>query len=83
MRVSLVSSVLALSTAIVAQTDDVFEAPDLNITAALVGNGVNISAIPELAALVERTLLSGCSIAVGQSSMLPKHPADHRFSATP
>lgn len=42
----------------------VFEPLDFNITEALIENGVNVSAIPELAQLAERSLLSGCSIAV-------------------
>ncbi len=41
-----------------------FEPADFNVTEALLDNGVNVSAIPELAPLVERSLLSGCSIAV-------------------
>ncbi|KAJ4371001.1 hypothetical protein N0V86_008695 [Didymella sp. IMI 355093] len=41
-----------------------FEPANFNITEALVSNGVDISAIPELSGLVERTLdLSPCSIA--------------------
>ncbi|KAF1847782.1 FAD-binding domain-containing protein [Cucurbitaria berberidis CBS 394.84] len=40
-----------------------FEPSDFNITEALLDNGVNISAIPELAPLVERSLISGCSLA--------------------
>lgn len=43
---------------------DVFEPPDFNVTEALLNNGVNVSAIPDLAGLVERSLSSGCSIAV-------------------
>jgi hypothetical protein len=55
----------ALVAAVSAQTDtDVFEPADFNVTDALIANGVNVSAIPELANLTERTLLSGCSIAV-------------------
>jgi hypothetical protein len=45
-----------------------FEPADFNITEALLDNGVNVSAIPELAPLVERSLLSGCSIAVSTNS---------------
>lgn len=43
---------------------DIFEAPDFNVTEALIKNGVNVSAIPELAGLAIRSSLSGCSIAV-------------------
>jgi hypothetical protein len=53
----------ALVAAVSAQAD-IFEPADFNVTEALIANGVNVSAIPELAGLVERTLLSGCSIAV-------------------
>jgi hypothetical protein len=43
---------------------DVFEPVDFNVTEALIDNGVNVSAIPELAGLAVRSLLKGCSIAV-------------------
>lgn len=64
MRTSFLFSLLALGAGVIAQTDDVFEPPEFNITEALIDNGVNVSAIPELSGLVERTLLSGCPIAV-------------------
>lgn len=54
----------ALVAGVVAQ-EGIFEPADFNITEALIRNGVNVSAIPELENLVERSLLSGCSIAVG------------------
>lgn len=41
-----------------------FEPADFNVTEALIANGVNVSAIPQLSGLVERSALSGCSIAV-------------------
>jgi hypothetical protein len=41
-----------------------FEPVDFNVTEALIANGVNVSAIPQLPDLVERTSPSGCSIAV-------------------
>jgi hypothetical protein len=53
----------ALVAAVSAQTG-VFEPADFNVTEALIANGVNVSAIPQLSGLVERTSLSGCSIAV-------------------
>jgi hypothetical protein len=53
-----------LATAVV-QGQDTFEAPNFNVTEALIENGVNVSAIPELAGLVVRSSLNGCSIAVG------------------
>lgn len=63
MKASSFLSVLGLGTAVYAQTSE-FETPDFNITEALIANGINVSALPELAPLVERSLLSGCSIAV-------------------
>jgi hypothetical protein len=59
----------ALVAAVSAQTD-VFEPADFNVTKALIANGVNVSAIPELAKLTERTLLSGCSVAVSLCCVL-------------
>lgn len=50
-----------------------FEPADFNITDALLDNGVNVSAIPELAPLAERSLSSGCSIAVCKRP--PSHQA--------
>jgi hypothetical protein len=41
-----------------------FEPSDFNITEALLRNGVDASAIPDLAPFVERSLSSGCSAAV-------------------
>ncbi|CAG5161870.1 uncharacterized protein ALTATR162_LOCUS6113 [Alternaria atra] len=40
-----------------------FEPADFNVTEALLKNGVNVSAIPELASFAERSLSSGCSAA--------------------
>jgi hypothetical protein len=48
-----------------ARTTSVFEPTDFNVTKALISNGVDVSAIPELATLSERSALKGCSIAVG------------------
>jgi len=56
---------LALVARVSAQ--ETFESPEFNVTEALIENGVNVSAIPELAGLVVRSSLSGCSIAVGLS----------------
>jgi hypothetical protein len=58
-----VLSLGALVAAVSAQTG-AFEPADFNITAALIANGVNVSAIPQLSGLVERSSLSACSIAV-------------------
>lgn len=73
---------LALGVGVSAQTGDVFEAPDFNITEALLDNGVNVSAIPELAGLVERTLLSGCSIAVSYVPCIESLSTDEPSSAS-
>jgi hypothetical protein len=50
-----------LATLVACQT---FEAPDFNVTEALLDQGVNISALPELAGLVERSSDLACNIAV-------------------
>ncbi|RYN32485.1 hypothetical protein AA0115_g3883 [Alternaria tenuissima] len=46
----------ALAVAARASTQDVFEPADFNVTEALMNNGVNVSAIPELAGLVCNSL---------------------------
>jgi hypothetical protein len=63
------SGILAVSVGVSAQ--DTFEAPDFNVTDALISNGVNVSAIPELANLVARSSSSGCSIAVSMHGEPP------------
>jgi hypothetical protein len=55
--------IVALVAGIRAQTGE-FEAADFNITEALATNGINVSALPQLAPLVERSPLSGCLVAV-------------------
>jgi hypothetical protein len=50
-----------LATLVASQT---FEAPDFNVTEALLDQGVNISRLPELAGLVERSSDLACNIAV-------------------
>jgi hypothetical protein len=50
--------------AVGALSQAMFEPADFNITEALLKNGVNASAIPELASFAERSLSSGCSAAV-------------------
>lgn len=66
MRISTFIPAAACIAGVSAQTGE-FETPTFNITEALLANGINVSALPELAPLVERTLSSGCSIAVGPS----------------
>lgn len=66
MRVVPAISIGALTAGVFAQSSiGTFEEADFNITEALIGNGVDVSAIPELSGLVERTLdFSPCAIAV-------------------
>jgi hypothetical protein len=58
---------LAVAAGVTAQ--DAFEPADFNVTEALIDNGINVSAIPELAGLVVRSSLKGCSIAVGLTKL--------------
>lgn len=60
MKVNLPLATLAVGAACQAT----FEPADFNITEALIGNGVDVSALPELASLVERASTTGCSAAV-------------------
>ena len=62
MAVTIVPAV-ALAAGVRAQTGEC-EAPDFNVTEALIANGINVSALPELGPLVERSTFNGCSIAV-------------------
>lgn len=63
------TAVASLAAICVAQ--DSFESADFNVTEALLEHGVNVSALPELANLVERSSDSACSIAVSKSYLLP------------
>lgn len=47
-----------------------FESPDLNVTEVLLEKGVNISALPELAALEQRSSIGACSIACNSLKLL-------------
>lgn len=60
----------AFVASVTAQTG-AFEPADFNVTEALIANGVNVSAVPQFSGLVERTALSGCSIAVRLIIHLP------------
>lgn len=42
-----------------------FEPTEFNVTAALLNNGVAVSALPDLTSTVGRTSVNGCSAAVG------------------
>jgi hypothetical protein len=67
MKTSLIASIGAFAVSAIAQ--DVFEPSDFNVTEALVANGVNVSALPDLAALTEKRSLSRpCATAVSNSS---------------
>lgn len=72
MKASLVASFGALS--VIASAQDVFESPDFNIVEALATNGVNVSAIPALAALSEKRAIStGCMAAVSHIVIYQGH----------
>jgi len=48
-----------------ALAQEVFEPSDFNVTEALIANGIDVSALPELANLTEkRSLFSPCAVAV-------------------
>jgi hypothetical protein len=49
-----------------------FEPADFNVTEALLDNGVNVSALPDLSGLAERSALSACSLAVSLTHPLYK-----------
>ena len=57
-------NVLAFGSLVAGTLAQTFEPADFNVTEALLDNGINISAIPQLAPYSERSLLSGCSAAV-------------------
>jgi hypothetical protein len=67
MKACFFASLGALAASAVAQ--DAFEPSDFNVTEALIANGVNVSALPDLAALTEkRSISSPCTAAVGNLS---------------
>jgi hypothetical protein len=68
MRVHSLVTLSILGTGTWAQST--FEPADFNITEALLKTGVNVSAIPQLDALVERSSFSGCSIACSSLQLL-------------
>lgn len=63
------ASIISLSAVAVSGLANEFEPAEFNVTEALIKNGVNISAIPELQGLVQRSSPNACSIAVS----LPCH----------
>jgi hypothetical protein len=69
MKTSLIASFGAFAANISAQ--DFFEPSDFDITEALIANGVNVSAIPQLAALNEKRSLSApCAAAVSYTVII-------------
>ncbi|KAF1840329.1 FAD binding domain-containing protein [Cucurbitaria berberidis CBS 394.84] len=58
-----VASVVSLSAFTATTLGNTFEPVNFNVTGALISNGINVAAIPELVELVERSSPSGCSIA--------------------
>jgi hypothetical protein len=65
MKAASIIPLAALAAGVLGQTGNVvFEDSDFNVTEALIDIGFNVSAIPELADLVERSSLTACSIAV-------------------
>jgi hypothetical protein len=69
MKLLSLAAIAALTASCVAQ--DSFEAPDFNVTEALLEQGVNVSALPGLAGLVERSSNLACSVAVSPFSRIP------------
>ncbi|KAF1954780.1 FAD-binding domain-containing protein [Byssothecium circinans] len=64
MRTALIVSLSALVAGGLAQSNaEVFEPANFDVSAALLSVGVNVSAIPELAGLQQRSSLSACKIA--------------------
>ncbi|KAJ4992468.1 FAD binding domain-containing protein [Stagonosporopsis vannaccii] len=63
---------IAFLAALVAGTasQSTFEPTDFNITEALLANGVDVSALPELAPLVDRASTSGCSAACSSLGLI-------------
>lgn len=65
--------VIALAGFVVsAASQSTFEPADFNITEALLDNGVNVSALPDLAPLVDRASTSGCSAAVSHRESIAR-----------
>jgi hypothetical protein len=59
-----------------ALAQEAFEPLDFNVTEALIANGVDISALPELANITEkRSLFSPCAVAVSEFYQAP-HPEE-------
>jgi hypothetical protein len=61
-------ALLALATSVLVRAQGTFESTDFNATKALVDLGINVTALPDLAQLRERSSTAGCSIAVSVTS---------------
>lgn len=80
MKVTSVVSCGALAASVSGQNGNAFfEGPDFNVTEALIDVGFNVSAIPELADLVDHLSLTACSVAVilPYSAILTREAHDH------
>lgn len=80
MRFTIAASTSAFTAGVLASG---FEPADFNVTEALLNNGVDITATPGLAGLVERSSPRACSIAVGPYGCcsLPRADTDLASSA--
>ena len=63
------AGIISLNAVAVGAWASTFEPAEFNVTEALIDNGLNVSAIPELVGLVERSSISACSIAVGCATL--------------
>ena len=61
----------------------IFEPADFNVTKALIAQGVNVSALPQLASLVERSSDRGCDIAVSTSNNSGVQQTSNIFHSVP
>jgi hypothetical protein len=61
MKLTVAASISAFATGVLGST---FEPADFNVTEALLNDGVDVTAIPGLAGLAERSSSGACSIAV-------------------
>lgn len=60
-------TILASAACVLSQS---FEPTDFNVTEALLENGVDVLALPEVANVAERSALNGCTAAVGLSQQI-------------
>lgn len=55
---------ILLASSVASVASQIFEPADFNVTEALIKQGVNVSAIPQLSGLIERSSDFGCNTAV-------------------